>query len=121
MDETTVKKIQAFVKKNPYPSYEFITDLLLSKAKTCKNMGDVEFKLHYLMMNSEYGYSNHNYMKEIYENIDDVGLLWRNGDEIDTIGGIQAMEYNALCLRWSPKLFSWWKRQNQIWAIWAVL
>ena len=43
MDEKDVKKIKAFVKKNPYPSYDFITDLMLSKAKKYKNMGDMEF------------------------------------------------------------------------------
>ena len=95
MDEKDVKKIKAFVKKNPYPSYDFITDLMLSKAKKYKNVGDMEFKFHYLLMNSEYGYSNHKYMKEIYENIDDIELIKKNGDEIDTIGGIQTMEYNA--------------------------
>ena len=95
MDEKDVKKIKAFVKKNPYPSYEFVTDLILSKADKCKHRGDMEFKLHYLMMNSEYGYSNHNYMKEIYENIDDIELIKNNGDEIDTLGGIQSMSYNA--------------------------
>ena len=95
MDEKDVKKIKAFVKKNPYPSYDFITDLILNKAKEWKHMGDMELKFHYLMMNSEYGYSNHNYMKEVYENIDDVELIKNNGNEIDTIGGIQTMEYNA--------------------------
>ena len=89
MDEKVVKKIQAFVKKNPYPTYE------LSKAEKCKHMGDMEFKFHDLMMNSEYGYSNQSYMKEIYENIDDIELIKHNGDEIDTIGGIQSMEYNT--------------------------
>ena len=53
-------------------SSEFITDLILSKAEKCKQSGDMEFKFHYLMINSEYGHSNHNYIKEIYENIDDV-------------------------------------------------
>ena len=55
----------------------------------------MEFKFHCLMMNFEYGYSNHNHVKEIYEHIDDVELIKNSGDEIDTIGGIQAMEYNA--------------------------
>ena len=95
MDEKDVKKIKASVKKNPYPSYDFITDLILNKAKEWKQRGDMELKFHYLMMNSEYGYYNHNYMKEIYENIDDVELIKNNGNEIDTIGGIQTMEYNA--------------------------
>ena len=75
MDKNDVKKITAFVKKNPYPSYEFITDLILSKADKCKHRGDMEFTFHYLMINSEYGYSKHNYRKEIYENIDDIELM----------------------------------------------
>ena len=47
------------------------------------------------MMNSEYRYENHKYLQEIYENIDDVELIKKNGDEIDKLGGIQTMEYNA--------------------------
>ena len=97
MDDKDVKKITAFVKKTliRLMSSEFITDLILSKAEKCKQSGDMEFKFHYLMINSEYGHSNHNYIKEIYENIDDVELVKNNGDGMDTIGGIQAMEYNA--------------------------
>ena len=68
---------------------------MLSKAEKCKHRGDMEFKFHYLMINSEYGYSNHSYMKEIYEHIDDVELIENNGDEIDSISATQAMEYNA--------------------------
>ena len=75
MDENDVKKIMAFIKENPYPFYEFITDLMLSKPKEWSHMGDMELKFHYLTMNSEYGYSNQNYMKEIYEDIDDVELI----------------------------------------------
>ena len=95
MESKTIEKIKKFVKKNPYPIYEVIRDLMLGKADVCKRKGDMEMKFHYLMMNSEYGYDNHKYMKEIYENIDDVELIKNNGNEIDTMGGIQTMEYNA--------------------------
>ena len=79
-----MKKIKASVKKNPYPSYAFITELMLSKAEKWKHRGNMEFKFHYLMMNSEYGYANQNYIKEIYENIDDAELTKKNGDNMDT-------------------------------------
>ena len=95
MESKTIEKIKKFVKKNPYPIYEVIRDLMLGKADVCKRKGDMEMKFHYLMMNSEYGYDNHKYMKEIYENIDDVELIKKNGTEIHKRGGIQAMEYNA--------------------------
>ena len=95
MDEKDVKKIKAFVKKNSYPPYEIMKDSMLHKAQQWKNKGDMELKFHYLMMNSEYRYENHKYLKEIYENIDDVELIKKNGDEIDKLGGIQTMEYNA--------------------------
>ena len=95
MDEKDVKKIKAFVKKNSYPPYEIIKDSMLHKAQQWKNKGDMELKFHYLMMNSEYRYENHKYLQEIYENIDDVELIKKNGDEIDKLGGIQTMEYNA--------------------------
>ena len=95
MDSETIKKIKAFVKKSPYPVYEVIRDLMLGKADFCKRKGDMELKFHYLMMNSKYGYDNHNYMKEIYENIDDVELIKKNGAEIYKMGGIQAMEYSV--------------------------
>ena len=68
---------------------------MLGKADVCKRKGDMEMTFHYLMMNSEYGYDNHNYMKEIYENIEDVELIKKNGSEILKKGGIQSMEYNA--------------------------
>ena len=54
----------------------------------------MEFKFHYLMMNSEYGHRNHNLLKEIYENIEDEELVRRNGEEINSLGGYQAMAYN---------------------------
>ena len=95
MDEKDVKKIKAFVKKNSYPPCEIMKDSMLHKAQKWKNEGDMELKFHYLMMNFEYRYENHKYLQEMYENIDDVELIKKNGDEIDKLGGIQTMEYNA--------------------------
>ena len=95
MDEKDVKKIKAFVKKNSYPPYEIMKDSMLHKAQKWKNKADMELKFHYLMMNSEYRYENYKYLQEIYENIDDVELIKKIGDEIDKLGGIQTMEYNA--------------------------
>ena len=60
MESKITEKIKKFVKKSPYPIYEVIRDLMLGKADFCKRKGDMEMKFHYLMMNSEYGYGNHN-------------------------------------------------------------
>ena len=95
MDEKTIQKIKSFVKKNPYPSYDFVVDMILSKAKKWKDEGVMEFKFHYFMMNSEYGHNNHKLLKEIYENIENDELIRRNGEEINSSGGYQAMAYNS--------------------------
>ena len=95
MESKTIEKIKKFVKKNPYPSYDFVEDMILSKAKKWKDEGVMEFKFHYLMMNSEYGHKNHRLLKEIYENIEDEELVRRNGEEINSSGGFQAMSYNS--------------------------
>ena len=65
MEDKTLKKIKTFVKKNPFPSYEFIENMLLEKGNKWKQKGDMELKYHYLMINSEYGKHNHNKLKEI--------------------------------------------------------
>ena len=59
MESKTIDKIMKFVKKISYPSYEFVENMILSKAKNCKDEGEMEFKFQYLMMNSEYGHNNH--------------------------------------------------------------
>ena len=33
MEDKTLKKIKAFAKKNPFPSYEFIRDMLFFKGQ----------------------------------------------------------------------------------------
>ena len=95
MESKTIEQIKKFVTKAPYPSYNFVEDMILSKAKKWKDEGCMEFKFHYLMMNSEYGLNNHNLLKEIYENIEDEDLVRRNGEEINSLGGTQAMTYNS--------------------------
>ena len=95
MESKTIENIKKFVKKNPYPSYDFVENLILSRAKKFKDEGIMDFKFHYLMMNSEYGHRNHNLLKEIYDNIEDEELVRRNGEEIHSLGGNQAMAYNS--------------------------
>ena len=99
MQDKTLKKIKTFVKKNPFPSYEFVENMLLEKAKEWKQKGEMELKLHYLSMNSEYGKHNHNKLKEIYENIENDELIKRNGSDIDENGTPRTLHYNhfAMC------------------------
>ena len=54
-----MKKIKAFVKKNPYPPYWIMKDSMLYKVQQWKNRGDMELKFHYFMMNAEYGLNTH--------------------------------------------------------------
>ena len=82
MESKTIGKINKFVKKSPYPIYEVIRDLMLGKADFCNRKGDMKMKEHYLMMNFVYGDDKHKYMKKIYENINDVELIKKNGAEI---------------------------------------
>ena len=99
MEDKTLKKIKTFVKKNPFPSYEFIENMLLEKAKRWKQKGDMELKLHYLMINSEYGKHKHNKLKEIYENIENDELIKKNGSDIVENGTPRTLHYNhfAMC------------------------
>ena len=46
MDSKIIENIKKFVKKNPYPSYDFVENLILSKAKKFKDEGFMEFKFH---------------------------------------------------------------------------
>ena len=99
MDAKTLKKIKTFIKKNPFPSYGFIENMLLEKANKWKQRGDMELKLHYLMINSEYGKHNHNKLKEIYENIENDELIKKNGSDIVENGTQRTLHYNhfAMC------------------------
>ena len=97
MDETTIQKIKSFVKKNPYPSYKFVEDMILSKARKWKAENEVELSIHYIMIITKYRQNNHNLMKEIYENIDNVELIKNNGCKIFKLDDddVEAMEYNS--------------------------
>ena len=99
MEDKTLKKIKTFVKKNPFPSYEFIENMLLEKANKWKQKGDMDLKFHYLSMNSEYGKHNHNKLKEIYENIENDELIKKNGSDINENGTPRTLHYNhfAMC------------------------
>ena len=54
------KIILRFIKDNPYPSYKQVVDII----KNDKTMEEI-----YLDMIAEYGEQNHQWIKEIYENI----------------------------------------------------
>ena len=99
MEDKTLKKIKTFVKKNPFPSYEFIENMFLEKAKEWKNKGEMELKLHYLSMNSEYGHQNHKMLKEIYEDIENDELIKKHGADIVENGTPRTLHYNhfAMC------------------------
>ena len=60
MEAETFKKIKTFVKKNPLPSYEFIENMFLEKAKRWNETGDRKHKHHYLAMYYEYEHQNPN-------------------------------------------------------------
>ena len=99
MEDKTLKKIKAFVKKSPFPFYEFVRNMLLEKANTWKQKGDMELKFHYLWMNFEYGKYNHKKLKEIYEDIENDELIKKNGNSINKHGKQTTLNYNhfAMC------------------------
>ena len=77
------EKFLKFIKKNnPYPSYDFVSnDLILKKNKDFDQF-------------DEYGTQNHEYMKEIYENIFDEILIKNNGEAMFERGGMQTLHMN---------------------------
>ena len=99
MEDKALKKVKAFVKKNPFPSYEFIGNMLLEKANRWKQQGGMELKFHYLWMNSEYGKYNHKKLKEIYEDIENDEFIKKNGSSINKHGTQTTLKYNhfAMC------------------------
>ena len=76
------EKFLKFIKNNPYPSYDFVSNELILK----KNRDFDQF--------AEYGTQNHEYMKEIYENIFDSKLIKKNGKAIFERGGMQTLHMN---------------------------
>jgi len=73
------EELKEFIKENPYPSYEFIIDILSKK---------------YLDLYVEYGEINHHYCKKIYENCYDDELVINIGKLIHKKGGFTALQAN---------------------------
>ena len=94
--ENVIDKVKSFVKNNPYPNYEEVMELLLTHARETKS---AYARRETLNMISEYGKHNHEWMKEIYENIMDEKLIKENGKKINERGDKVAMVYNydVLC------------------------
>tara|TARA_B110000914_G_C15499600_1_gene465092 strand:- start:1313 stop:1717 length:405 start_codon:yes stop_codon:yes gene_type:complete len=84
-----IDAIKEFVKQNPYPSFEKISEILP------------------LREYAEYGNINHLLCKKIYENIFDNKVITRSLHDIYNRGGCQAVleNYYTICnhspLRWS--------------------
>lgn len=79
------KKIEKFIKDNPYPKYNDVIEIIKE---------DKDF----LDMFAEYGTPNHQWMKEIYENIFDKEIVKRNGEMINDRGNLYTMQMNFYTL-----------------------
>ena len=76
-----------FIKENPYPDYNFVSNDLLLKQEIC------------LPQYAEYGEINRDLMKEIYEHIFDKDItVKRNGERIRHRGGKTALQQNYYTL-----------------------
>ena len=76
------EKLRKFVRNNPYPSYSFVANELILKQKT------------YFDQFSEYGRPNHDWIKEIYENLFDDKIVKRNGQYIYKEGDTKTLHHN---------------------------
>ena len=74
--------LRKFVKNNPYPSYNFVANELILKQE--KDFDQF----------SEYGTPNHNWIKEIYENLFDNEIVKRNGKHICERGDTKTLQHN---------------------------
>ena len=83
------KIILSFIKDNPYPSYKQVIEII----KNDKTMKDI-----YPDMFAEYGEQNHQWIKEIYENIMKEELVKHNGNSINERGGMTTMHFNYYTL-----------------------
>ena len=83
------KIILSFIKDNPYPSYKQVIEII----KNDKTMEDI-----CLDMFAEYGEQNHQWIKEIYENIMKEELVKHNGNSINERGGMTTMHFNYYTL-----------------------
>ena len=89
--EETIKTVKTFIKNNPYPKYEKVVETLISIARA---VPIANLKQEVFNMISEYGRENHEWMKEIYENIMDEKVIRENGKKINNRGGKVAMVEN---------------------------
>ena len=83
------KIILSFIKDNPYPSYKQVIEII-------KNDRAIEGI--YPDVFAEYGEQNHQWIKEIYENIMKEELVKHNGNSINERGGMTAMQFNYYTL-----------------------
>ena len=79
------KKFNKFIKDNPFPSYDFIVNDIILKNKEYDQF-------------AEYGTPNHEWMKEIYENIFDDDIVKNNGKSIYDRGTFCTMQSNFCTL-----------------------
>ena len=99
METDKAKKIvKKFIKKNPYPEYKDVVKMLTKKFNEYRESEDKEFAIHYLNLFSEYGTPNHEWMKEIYENIMNEKIIKTNGEKIYNRGGALVMQSNDYTL-----------------------
>ena len=80
-----VKKMKQFIENNPYPEYDKVIDIIRK---------DKIFRKEFMDMSSEYGTHNHQWMKEIYENIMDKEIVKQNGEFIYKRGNFFTMQMN---------------------------
>ena len=76
------EKLRKFVRNNPYPSYNFVANELILKQE--KNFDQF----------SEYGTPNHDWIKEIYENLFDDEIVKKNGQYIYERGDTKTLHHN---------------------------
>ena len=76
------EKLRKFVRNNPYPSYNFVANELILKEE--KDFDQF----------SEYGTPNHDWIKEIYENLFDEEIVKKNGRYIYERGGTRTLHHN---------------------------
>ena len=68
-----VKMMKKFIEKYPFPEYDKVVDIFRWDKILGKDFMD---------MSSEFGTDNHQWMKGIYENIMDKGIVKQNGQFI---------------------------------------
>ena len=80
-----IQKMKNFIIQNPYPKYGDVIKII---RKTDE----------FIYKDAEYGTPNHEWMKEIYENILDKEIVKKNGEMINRRGDKQTMVMNYYTL-----------------------